>query len=93
MLQNAKVMRELQKKANESYERYVQMKEDVGKMIFSAAYVGCGDCAFVAVYSNENDINLRKISCELTALGYKVKRFVATDMITLHVTWDYDSTN
>lgn len=87
MLKSAEFIREIQKRANDSYRHYQELKEKVSELIYFAACVGNGYCHFKTFYSEENKTYLRQIVGELRELGYEVNTFISKEEIALHITW------
>lgn len=87
MLRSAEFTREVQKRANDSYKRYCEFKEEVSKLIFFASCIGNGNCDFETPYSDEYRMYLEKIAGELVELGYEVNSFVSKKSIKLHISW------
>ena len=50
MLRSAEFTREVQKRANDSYRKYKEIKEEVSKLIFFSSCVGNGNCDFEMPY-------------------------------------------
>lgn len=87
MLKNADFIREIQKRANDSYRYYQELKEKVSELIYFAACVGNGCCHFKTFYSDENRTYLQQIANELRELGYEINALISKESITLHITW------
>ena len=50
MLRSAEFTREVQKRANDSYRKYKEIKEEVRKLIFFSSCIGNGNCDFEMPY-------------------------------------------
>ena len=87
MLKNASFTREVQRRANEEYEKYNKMKQDVSHIIMFASCIGMGECDFKIPYSTANVNFTKKIEKELFDLGYVVNAFKTPSIITLHISW------
>ena len=88
MLKSAEFTREVQRRANEEYKKYNQMKEDISKTIMFASCIGMGECDFKIPYSVSNANFVKKIEKELYDLGYVVNCFETPSIITLHISWE-----
>lgn len=87
MLVDAKLTKEIQERANESYRRYKQLEEDISKKIFFAASTGSGCCNYITPYTNENKNHLEKIIIKLQELGYKGRITVFPGLIEMNISW------
>ena len=87
MLRSAEFTREVQKRANDSYRKYKEIKEEVSKLIFFCSCIGNGSCDFEMIYSDEYRLYWDKITSELVDLGYEVDSFISSKAIKLHITW------
>ena len=87
MLRSAEFTREVQKRANESYRKYKEFKEEVSELIFFSSCIGNGNCDFETPYSDEYRMYLEKITGELVELGYEVNSFISQKSIRLHISW------
>ena len=87
MLRSAEFTREVQERANDSYRKYKEIKEEVSKLIFFSSCVGNGNCDFKMPYSDEYRLYLDNITSELVNLGYEVDSFISSKAIKLHITW------
>lgn len=87
MLRSAEFTREVQKRANDFYRKYKEIKEEVSKLILSSSCIGNGSCDFEMPYSDVYRIYWDKITSELVDLGYEVDSFISSKTIKLHITW------
>lgn len=87
MLRSAEFMREVQKRANYSYGKYKEIREEVSKLIFFSSCIGNGNCDFEIPYSDEYRLYWDKITDELVGLGYKVNSTISPKVIKLHIAW------
>ena len=87
MLRSAEFTREVQERANDSYRKYKEIKEEVSKLIFFSSCIGNGNCDFEMPYSDEYRLYLDNITSELVNLGYKVDSSISSKAIKLHIIW------
>ena len=87
MLRSAEFTRETQKRANDSYRKYKEIKEEVSKLIFFSSCIGNSSCDFEMIYSDEYRLYWDKITSELVDLGYEVDSFISSKAIKSHITW------
>lgn len=87
MFKSAEFIREVQRRANDEYEKYKKLQEDVSKTIMFASCVGLGSCDFEIPYSARNIDFIKKVANELNDLGYDVNSFFTSSVLKLHIAW------